>query len=87
MGLCRAFEYIISACPSVRCVFVLGAASDGGLFVYNILLGLHASLRIVKEAIFRYKVTSIYDKIIVNCDRMSASLARLKLYYRKPRKG
>ena len=29
-----------------------GAASDGGLFVYNILLGLYASLPIVKEAIY-----------------------------------
>ena len=64
----------------------MGAASDGGLFVYNILLGLHASLPIVKEAIFRYNVTSIYDKIIVNCERMSALLDSLKLYYRKPRK-
>lgn len=63
------------------------AASDGSLFVYNILPGLHGSLPMVKEAIFRCNVTSIYDKIIVNCDRMSASLARLKLYYRKPRKG
>ena len=50
-----------------------GAARDGGLFVYNILPGLHASLLIVKEAIFRYNVTSIYDKIIVNCEQIICS--------------
>ena len=47
-----------------------GAASDGSLFTYNILPGLHGSLLIVKEAIFRYNVTSIYDKIIVNCEQI-----------------
>ena len=47
-----------------------GAASDGSLFVYNNLPGLHASLRIVKEAIFRYNVTSIYGKIIDNCEQI-----------------
>ena len=61
----------------------VGAASDGSLFVYNFLLGLYASLLIVKEAIFRYNVTSIYGKIIDNCERMRVPLAR---YYMKPRK-
>ena len=46
-----------------------GAASDGSLFVYNILPDLHGILPIVKEAIFRYNVTSIYGKIIGNCER------------------
>lgn len=61
----------------------MGAASDGSLFVYNILLDLHGILPIVKEAIFRYNVTSIYGKIIDNCERMRVPLAR---YYMKPRK-
>ena len=47
----------------------VGAASNGSLFVYNILRGIHGILPIVTEAIFRYNVTSIYDKIIVNCRR------------------
>lgn len=69
------------------CVFVLGSPEMAALFVYNILPCPHGSLLIVKVAIFRYNVTSIYDKIIVNCEWMSAPLACLKLYYRKPGKG
>ena len=56
----------------MECDFRDWAASDGSLFVYNILSGQHASLPIVKEAIFRYNVTSIYDKIIDNCERTDA---------------
>ena len=49
------------------------AASDGSLFVYNILRGIHGILPIVKEAIFRYNVTSIYDKIRAD-ERAAGSL-------------
>mgnify|MGYP006968333904 CR=1 FL=1 len=59
------------------------AARDGSLFVYNILPVIQAILLIVKEAIFRYNVTSIYGKIIDNCEQMGMPLAR---YYMKPRK-
>ena len=52
------------------------AAITGSLFVYNIFLGIYASLPIVKEAIFRYNVTSIYAKIIGNCERCDAPLVR-----------
>ena len=43
------------------------------LFVYNILLGPQGILLIVKEAIFRYNVTSIYDKIRAD-ERAACSL-------------
>ena len=48
-------------------------ASDGSLFVYNILSGLHGSLPIGKGAIFRYNVTSIYGKILGECEQIICS--------------
>ena len=78
------YLYCMKCTLPVGCVYRDRVASDGGLFVYNILPGLHVSLPIVKEAIFRYNVTSIYGKIIGNCERIDVPLTR---YYMKPRKG